>query len=90
MEKLLQDIHETMITELIPKGLITISVPCISEPVSLYIEAYRLPVVLQELLSNQNVTVHSEITIPTYINDTVEMLSYSHGDILDGNFKIQT
>lgn len=86
----LKDHHDTMVNEFIPKGLITVQIPHVSNPVSIYIEAYRLPEVLKELLDSKDVIVHETITIPQYNNDFIVLQPYSVEEILNGDFKISS
>lgn len=86
----LKDHHDTMVNELIPKGLITVQIPHVSDPVSIYIEAYRLPKVLKELLDSEDVIVHETITIPQFNGHDVVLQPYSIEEILNGDFKISS
>lgn len=86
----LKDHHDTMVNELIPKGLITVQIPYVPEPVSIYIEAYRLPKVLKELLDKEEVIVHEVITIPQFNGHELVLQPYSIEEILNGDFKISS
>lgn len=90
MDKLLSVVHETMITEIITKGLITCKLLNISQPVTLYAVAVDLPNLLQNLLSQPDVYVHKDVTIPTFVEGEIKMLNYSHQEVLDGNFTVQS
>lgn len=90
MDKLLSIVHETIVTEIITKGLITCKLPNVSQPVTLYAVAIDLPNLLQNLLSQPDVYVHKHVTIPTYIEGEIKMLNYTHQEVLDGNFTVQS
>lgn len=89
MEKLLASTHETIVTEIISKGLITCKLPYVEKPVTMYVVAIDLPKVLTDLLASDQVVVHSDITIPTYKDGAIQMLNYTHQEVLDGNFTVQ-
>lgn len=89
-QAILKEHHDTMVHEVIPKGLITVKLPYVSQPVSIYIEAYRLPTVLAELLDQDGVVVHKTVTIPQYTGHELVLQPYTIKEVLDGDFKISS
>ena len=87
---MLQAYHTDILTKYVPKFFITCKFPHLSQPVTIITEIANVQCTLAELLDLPEVEVFEHVSIPQFVDGDFIPVHFTHKEILDGNFKVQS